>query len=48
MNDTKRIAGVQYTADQRDWLRTEAKRIGDTMASVQRGLVQEKIKKVKR
>ena len=47
MSENKRIAGVQYTSEQRAWLRSEAKRIGDTIASVQRGLVQTNIKKVR-
>ena len=43
MSDKKRIAGVDYTSAQRTWLRTKAGDIGNTMASVQRDLVQEKI-----
>ncbi|GAF72772.1 unnamed protein product [marine sediment metagenome] len=39
----KRIAPVQITDEQREWVDNEQERIGNSIASIIRGLIQEKI-----
>ena len=43
MKDDKKLSVLTVTKDQRNWLNKETARTGETIATVQRGLIQEKI-----
>lgn len=48
MKDDKKLPVLTITKDQRAWLVKEVERTGNTIASIMRGLIQDKIQEEKK